>query len=51
MRKPTLTLAGNGLTFDKATAAVIQQLAAVHLEEDLLVGTENLHCSQMTENK
>jgi hypothetical protein len=46
-----LTLSGNGLAFDKATVALIQQLAAVYVEEDLLAGTENLHSSQMKENK
>ena len=51
LRTRCLTLAGNGLTFDKATVAVIQQLAAVYVEEDLLVGTENLHRSQPAENK
>jgi hypothetical protein len=44
-------LAGNGLTFDKVTVALIQQLAAVYVEEDLLAETENLHGSQTTENK
>jgi hypothetical protein len=44
-------LSGNGLAFDKATVALIQQLAAVYVEEDLLAGTENLHSSQTTETK
>ena len=51
LRTHRLTLAGNGLTFDKVTIALIEQLAAVYVEEDLLAETENLHDSQMTENK
>lgn len=46
-----LSLAGNGLRFDKATIALIQQLAAVHVEEVLPVGNNNLHSSQTTDNK
>jgi hypothetical protein len=34
-----------------ATVALIQQLAAVYVEEDLLAGAENLHGSQTTETK
>jgi hypothetical protein len=51
LRTHRLTSAGNGLTFDKATIALIQQLAAVHVEDDLLAEAENLHGSQVTENK
>ena len=51
LRTCRLTLAGNGLTFDKATVALIQQLAVVYVEEDLLAQTENLHDSQTTGNK
>jgi hypothetical protein len=46
-----LTQAGNGLVWDKATIASLQQLAAVYVGEDLLAKTENLHCSQATEKK
>jgi hypothetical protein len=46
-----LTQAGNGLVWDKATIASLQQLAAVYVGEDLLAETENLHCSQATEKK
>jgi precorrin-6B methylase 1 len=45
LRTHRLTLAGNGLTFDKVTIALIEQLAAVYVEEDLLAETENLHDS------
>lgn len=51
LRTHRLSLAGNGLTFNKSTVAVVQQLATVHVEEDLLAGTENLHGSQVPENK
>jgi hypothetical protein len=37
--------------FDKATATAIQRIAAMYVEEDLLSETENLHCSQTSENK
>jgi hypothetical protein len=43
LRTRRLTLRGNGLTFDKATVALIEQLAAVYVEEDLLADAENLH--------
>jgi hypothetical protein len=51
LRTRRLTLAGNGLTFDKATLALIQRLAAVYVEEDLLPGTMILHDPQTTETK
>lgn len=51
LRTRRLTLSGNGLAFDKAAVALIQQLAAVYVEEDLLAETENLHGSQTIENK
>lgn len=51
LRTHRLTFAGNGLTFDKATLAVILRLAAMYVEEDRLVGAENLHSSQPAENK
>jgi hypothetical protein len=51
LRTCRLTLAGNGLTFDKATLALIQRLAAVYVEEDLLPGTMILHDPQTTETK
>jgi hypothetical protein len=46
-----LTKTGNGLVLDKATVAGIQRLAAVYVGEDIPAETENLHCSQTTENK
>lgn len=46
-----LSQAGNGLILDKATIAVIHQLAAVYLEEDFLANNENLPNPQSTENK
>jgi hypothetical protein len=51
LRTHRLASGGNGLTFDKATIALIQQLAAVYVEDDLLAETENLHGSQTAENK
>jgi len=51
LRTHRLTLAGNGLTFDKVTIALIEQLAAVYVEEDMLAETGNLHDSQTTGNK
>ena len=51
LRTRPLSQAGNGLTFDKATVAKVQQLAAMYVEEDLLAGIENLHSSQTTETK
>jgi len=49
LRTRPLSQTGNGLTFDKATAAGIQQLAAVYMMEDTPAETENLHGSQATE--
>jgi hypothetical protein len=51
LRTHRLTYAGNGLTFDKDTVALIQRLAAMYVEEDLLPEAENLHCSQTAEKK
>ena len=51
LRSRRLTSAGNGLTFDTATLAVIEQLGAVYVEEDLLEQQEKLPCSQATENE
>lgn len=51
LRTHRLTLAGNGLTFDKITLALIGQLAAVYMEEELLAEAENLPDQQTTENK
>jgi hypothetical protein len=50
LRTHPLSQTGNGLTFDKATLARIQQIAAVYMMEDTPVETENLHGSQTTEN-
>jgi hypothetical protein len=43
LRTRRLSQAGNGLTFDKATVAGIQKLAAVYAMEDMLTETEHLH--------
>jgi hypothetical protein len=51
LRTRPLSQSGNGLTFDKATLARIQQLAVVYMMEDTPAETENLHDSQATENK
>jgi hypothetical protein len=45
-----LSQAGNGLVMDKETVTRLQTLSAVYVGEDRLCGTENLHCSQTTEN-
>jgi hypothetical protein len=50
LRTHPLSQVGNGLTFDKATLARIQQLAAVYMMEDAPVGAENLNGSQVKEN-
>lgn len=50
LRTHPLSQTGNGLKFDKATLARIQQLAAAYMMEDTLAETENLHGSQTTEN-
>lgn len=52
LRTRRLSQTGNGLTFDKATVAQIQQLATVYLMEVMEVApaeTENLNSSQTTE--
>ena len=51
LRTRRLTLSGNGPTFDKVTVDLIQQLASMYVEEDLLMGAENLHGLQTTETK
>ena len=51
LRTHSLSQSGKGLTFDKATLARIQQLAAVYVMEDTPAEIENLHHSQITENK
>jgi hypothetical protein len=51
LRTRPLSQSGNGLTFDKATVAAIQQLAAVHVIEDMPAETENLHRPQALENR
>jgi hypothetical protein len=50
LRTRPLSQTGNGLTFDKATLARIQQLAEVYMMEDTPTEIDNLHCSQTTEN-
>jgi hypothetical protein len=50
LRTHRISQTGNGLRFDKATVAKIQQLAAMYLMEDTPVETENLHGSQATDN-
>ena len=51
LRTHPLSQSGKGLTFDRATVAGIQQLAAVYVMEDMPAETENLHASQVPENK
>ena len=51
LRTRPLSQSGNGLVFDKATVALIQQLAAVYVVEDMLEGADNLHGPQTSENK
>ena len=51
LRTHRISQTGNGLTFDKATVARIQQLAAMYMMEDTPAETENLHGSQATEKK
>jgi len=46
-----LSQAGNGLVIDKETMTRLQTLSAMYVGEDQLIATENLHCSQVTENK
>ena len=50
LRTRRLSQTGNGLTFDKATLARIQQLAAIYMMEDTPADSENLHGSQTREN-
>jgi len=51
LRTRPLSQSGNGLMFDKVTVALIQQLAAVYVVEDVLEGANNLHIPQTTEKK
>ena len=51
LRTHPLSQSGNGLTFDRATVAGIEQLAAVYVMEDMSAETENLHVLQVPENK
>jgi hypothetical protein len=44
-----LSQSGNGLTFDKPTVALIQQLTAIYVVEDAPSGTDNLNGSQTPE--
>jgi hypothetical protein len=46
-----LSQAGNGLVMDKETMMRLQMLFAMYVGEDQLVVTEDLHCSQVAENK
>jgi hypothetical protein len=51
LRTRRLSQTGNGLNFDKATLAQIQQLADVYVMEDAPAEAENFHSQQCTENK
>ncbi len=51
LRTRPLSQTGNGLTFDKATVAGIQQVAAVYLMKDMPAERENLHGPQARENR
>ena len=51
LRTRPLSQTGNGLTFDKATVAGIQQVAAVYLMKDMPARRENLHGPQARENR
>jgi len=54
LRTHPLSQTGNGLTFDRATIAQIQQLAAMYMVdvmEDTPAEAKNLHGPQTTENK
>jgi hypothetical protein len=51
LRTRPLSQSGNGVMFDKVTVALIQQLAAVYVVEDMLEGADNLHDPQTTEIK
>lgn len=45
-----LSQAGNGLVMDNETLTRLLTLSAMYVREDQLAVTENLHCSQATEN-
>jgi hypothetical protein len=51
LRTRRLSQTGNGLTFDKATVAQIEQLCADYGMEDTPAEAENLHGSQTTEKE
>jgi hypothetical protein len=51
LRTRPLSQSGNGLTFDKATVAGIQQLASVYSMEDMPGENRDLHRPQALENK
>ncbi len=51
LRTHPLSQAGHGLTFDRATIALMEQLCAVYGMEDPPAETENLHSPQTTDNK
>jgi hypothetical protein len=51
LRTRPLSQTGNGLTFDRATVAIIEQLAAAYVMGDVPAKFENLHGSQAPENK
>jgi hypothetical protein len=46
-----LSQAGNGLVFDRATKALLHQVAAGYCMEDWIEGEENLPCSLCTEKE
>jgi hypothetical protein len=50
LRTQTLSQSGNGVTFDKAALARIQQLVGIYMMEDTPAESENLHGSQTKEN-
>jgi hypothetical protein len=51
LRTRPLSQSGNGLVFDDGTVALIQQLAAVYVVEDMLNDSDNLHDPQASEKK
>jgi hypothetical protein len=51
LRTCPLSQSGNGLMFDNVTVALIQQLAAMYVVEDMLKDSDNLHDPQAPENK
>jgi len=51
LRTCRISQTGNGLIFDKATVAQLEQLAAMYAVEDTPAETERLHSERTTENK